>query len=148
MRWSTTATVAGGGGCCWLAHYCASCSGTVSLGDRSWSLVSGEFMCFLSGLILDHRKNTNKTSALKQTSSSLLRFFCQSVFQVDFGINCHLPPLQRYPLGIHCWGRERKKINNTMGNEDLVAYMVRKQRAQQAQQAFEAGRKKWVVRGS
>eukprot|EP00434_Breviolum_minutum_P042062 symbB.v1.2.037421.t1/scaffold5521.1/size26208/1 len=33
--------------------------------------------------------------------------------------------------------RERKKINNTMGNEDLVAYMVRKQRAQQAQQAFE-----------
>jgi len=79
--------VAGGGGCRWLAHYCASCSGAVSLGDPM-KFGKWRVYVFLLGLILDHRKNTNKTSALKQTSSLLLRFFfCQSVFQVDFGIN-------------------------------------------------------------
>ena len=34
-------------------------------------------------------------------------------------------------------GRERRKIQQTMGNPEMVAYLVRKQRAQADQQAFE-----------
>jgi hypothetical protein len=34
-------------------------------------------------------------------------------------------------------GRERRKIQQTMGNQEMVAYLVRKQRAQADQQAFE-----------
>lgn len=33
--------------------------------------------------------------------------------------------------------RERRKIQQTMGNQEMVAYLVRKQRAQADQQAFE-----------
>lgn len=103
-----------------------------------WSLVSGEFMCFYWGWFWITEKTPTKHRPWNKHPLCFCVFFLPECFSSGFRYQFALD-IQRYLLGIHCWGRERKKINNTMGNEDLVAYMVRKQRAQQAQQAFEAG---------